>query len=152
MPMSTEELAKRVKADHLTDGGLAEEVKKAAEAPPPEKTPETDPRLQKVYTFEFRWTDGRGKKWTGTFTNHILNIREQEMVGQMAARLRGGLSYDAMDAYTNELNLMLAHLTFSLEMRDRPDWAKDLGEIDNVELLQALYAEVDLHQRTFRGR
>lgn len=151
MPLTAEELKKRFEAEHLKPESIVEEVKKAAEEVPP-KIPENDPKFQNVYTFNFDWVDGRGKHWTGKFTNHILTIREQQLVGQLAARLRGGLPHDAMDAYTNELNLMLSHLTVSLATEDRPDWAKNLEDIENVELLQALYAEVDSHQRTFRGR
>jgi hypothetical protein len=88
----------------------------------------------------------------GDFTNKVLTIRERQMLGVMRARLSGGMTYDALDPLTNEINYMVAHLAFSLgDEKDRPEWARDLRDTENVALLQALYAEVASHEAMFFG-
>lgn len=137
--------------DHLpsTEDMKAQVEQTVAPEKPP--VPENDPRHQKEYTFEFKWTDGRGKVWQGTFRNRILSMRERSMAGIMRARLAGGQPYESLDILTREINLMVAHMTFSLAEDDRPEWAKDLNAIDDVRLLQALYDEVLKHENTFFG-
>ena len=112
-------------------------------------TPENNPKAQKEYTFNFNWTDGRGKLWRGEFTNKILNIGERSLVGNMRARLAGGLAANALDILAQEINYMLAHLAFSLVTK--PDWAKELQELDDVRLLQEIYEEVSSHEVIFLG-
>jgi hypothetical protein len=129
---------------------LKTEVQAAVEPAKP-AAPENDPRHQKEYTFEFKWADGRDRVWEGTFTNHVLSVKERSMVGVMRARLSGGQPYDALDPLTQEINLMISHMTFSLAEKDRSGWAKDLREIENLQLLQALYGEVVKHESTFFG-
>lgn len=116
---------------------------------PMEQIKKEDPRTEKQYTFQLNWTDGRGKVWAGAFTNKILNLREHQMVGVLRARLASGLPIEALDTMTVEINLMVAHMTFSLVKR--PDWAKDLQELENVRILQELYQEVLRHEATFLG-
>jgi hypothetical protein len=129
---------------------LKEEIKQATDAT---KSPisENDPKLKKEYPFEFKWTDSRGKVWVGDFVNRILSIGDREKVGIMRARLAGGQPYDSLDPLTQELNLMISHLTFSLDEEKRPDWAKDLREMVDIRVLQALYGEVLKHESTFFG-
>lgn len=110
---------------------------------------DNDPKLQKEYTFDFNWKDGRGKVWTGKFTNKVLSIREKQMAGVMRAKLADGLSADALDPLTVEINLMVSHLSYSLIKR--PIWADDLLALENVNLLQEIYLEVASHEATFLG-
>ena len=133
---------------------LKEEVQKAKEQveEPEEKPEKPDEKLkmEKEYTFDFDWTNPRGKRYKGKFTNRILTIGERQDVGLARARLTGGLPIDSFDAVTREINLIIAHLTFSLVKR--PEWAQDLAQLHEVNLLQEIYMEVASHEAIFSGR
>lgn len=109
----------------------------------------SDPRMQREYSFDFQWKDGRGKIWKGKFTNKILSIRDRQLMGIMRSNLAAGISPANLDALTAEINLMVAHLSFSLSAR--PKWAEDLLALDDVRLLQEIYTEVVKHEGTFLG-
>lgn len=126
------------------------ELRKTLEAEHTKGEPKgPNPRHERVYTFDFVWKDGRGKKWEGTFQNQILSISDRQLVGIMRARMGSNAPVEALDALTRELNLMISHMSFSLI--ERPDWAKDLRALQDVRLLQALYTEVAEHEATFFG-
>lgn len=108
-----------------------------------------NPKMQKHYTFMFSWKDGNGKLWQGNFTNKVLSIKERQLMGIMRARMSGGLAIDSIDPLTQELNLIIAHLTFSLVKR--PKWASDLQALENIKLLQEIYLEVSSHEAMFLG-
>jgi hypothetical protein len=152
-PQTPEALRDRLRPDHLipeTTAELRQDVEKTAEAEERQPGPDPkDPRLQKVYPFDFQWRDGRGKLWVGKFINHILNIRERSLRGLMRAKLAGGMPYESLDMLTAEQNLMVAHLTYSLE--EAPDWAENLMSLTDPDLVAAIYEEVALHEATFRG-
>jgi len=138
--------------DTVTDAprlqkAISESMPTIEQAQKPEKI--HDPRQEKQYTFQLDWEDGRGKHWRGTFTNKILNLREHQMVGVMRARLANGLPAESLDTMTSEINLMLSHLTYSLI--EKPDWAKDLQNLEDVRIVQELYKEVLQHENTFLG-
>jgi len=145
--VTQEELARRMKVDTLvpeTPDLRAEAEKRLA------GTAQPDGRTNKVHTFHFRYVSaGSGKVWDGPFTNHVLTLRERQLVGIMRARLGGGLPVEALDPLTAEINLMLAHLEVSLD--NRPDWAKNLAQMEDLGLVQSLYAEVAAHEATFLG-
>jgi len=154
-------LEKRLHPDHLvpeipevpdnTDA-LKEEIESEMDEKTKKEDPamEDDPRSKREYPFELNWTDGRGKVWKGKFLNQVLDIRTQAKRGIMRARLSAGLPMEALDALTVEINLMVAHLSFSL--LERPTWANDLMSLNDVELLQEIYQEVALHEAIFLGR
>lgn len=108
-----------------------------------------NPKLKEVYAFNFSWKDPRGKLWEGHFINKILTIKDRQNMGIMRSRLSGGVPSNSLDDLTAEINLIVSHLSFSLV--EKPDWASDLRSLDSIELLQALYEEVYLHEATFRG-
>lgn len=138
-----------VTPDHLSTDDLKEEVKAAEDQAVPK---EDDPKLKPEYTFDFKWTDPTGKVWAGTFTNKILTIKERQRVGIMMARMSGGMPETSMDALTSELNMITAHLAFSLEdTEEPPEWAKDLRDLRYTKLVQALFREVQSHESTFHG-
>lgn len=113
--------------------------------------PEADPRNEKSYTFAFRYTDQRNRVIVGTFTNKILSMYERSRVAVMSAQLGGGLPASALEPVAAERNYVLAFMTFSLDPK-RPDWAKDLLQIDDENLLYALWKEVCSHEQFyFRG-
>lgn len=151
----TKDVAKQVERaavpSHLIEAST-EELKASVEESMEDKKEEidpNDPRLEESYTFNFKWKDGRGKLWEGTFTNKILSIKEQQGVGVMRATLSGGVDARALDVYTAEINAMIAHLSFSLIQT--PKWADDLRELKDVKLLQAIYQEVADHEAMFFG-
>lgn len=100
-------------------------------------------------TFEFDYTDRRGFKWTGTFVNRILTIADQAKVGLVRAQLSAGLNPSSLDFTTAQQFEMRAHLAVSLERV--PDWAKNLGQIRDVTVLEAIYQEVATHEARFWG-
>jgi hypothetical protein len=114
-----------------------------------QKQSRKDPRAMKEYSFMLNYTDPTGKQWTGQFTNKILSLQERQYVGALRARFAGGLNYESLDDLTAEINLMLAHLEYSLT--ERPDWAKDLSGMTQLTVVQAIYAEVASHEATFLG-
>ena len=150
-----EELEKRLNPDHLTPDEQKKKVEDAAGAMPgktkeePAKDPEEDPRTRREYTFDFEWKDGRGKGWKGKFTNEVLSIRKRQLVGVLRSELGNNLPVDALDQLTSEINLMIAHLAFSLTKK--PTWADDLTNLDDVRLVQEIYTEVAAHEATFLG-
>jgi len=127
---------------------ISQKVDNLATGAIPEKEAD-DPRAQRECTFEFNWKDGRGKIWKGRFTNKVLSIRDRQLVGIMRSNLAAGISPSNLDAYTGEINLMIAHLAVSLT--ERPKWAEDLLVLNDVRLLQELYMEVANHESTFLG-
>jgi hypothetical protein len=60
-----------------------------------------------------------------------------------------GLNADSFDEETTNLNAMISHMTISLV--ERPEWAKNLANLDDVSLLEALWTEVQAHEATFHG-
>jgi hypothetical protein len=133
-----------------TDGSEAD-LKAEVEAQAPKAGPEwdpNDPKAKPEYPFVLNWKDGRGKVWTGEFVTKILSIGERQLAGALRARF-SSVPLAQLDALTNHLNEMIAHLSFSLTKR--PDWAKDLREIQNPDLVQAIYDEVSSHEVTFFG-
>jgi len=151
--LTPEEFKRRITPDHLeTQEELKESVLKSVE--PEEETSKrekflADPKAQKKYTFTLKWKDGSGKLWEGKFTNKILSIRDRQLVGVTRAKLQGGMPIESIDQLTEETNLIVAHLMFSLE--EAPEWAKDLTALDDIQLLQAIYAEVASHEAYFFG-
>lgn len=125
---------------------LLREEKTASE----EKQRLEDPKTKKQYTFQIDWKDGQGHRWKGEFTNKILSIRDRQLVGIMRARLANSLPAESLDMMTQEINLIVSHLAFSLV--EKPEWAEDLMALDHVELLQEIYMEVMAHEAGFFGR
>lgn len=151
----SKEQEERLRPKHLTTDEEKEEVTKKAEetlsvvAGEEKKDPEGDPKAQREYTFEFEWKDGRGKVWKGRFTNEVLSIHKRRLVGVLRAQLGNNIPVESLDTFTQEVNLILAHLSFSLIKK--PKWADDLGEQDDVRLIQEIYSEVAEHEATFLG-
>ncbi len=128
------------------------EIESEAEAPTPEKLldakDDVDPKSKREYTFPLHLENNQGT-FSGSFTTKILTAGDKEMVGVMRTRLANGLAYDALDPYTQEINLIIAHLTFCLVKK--PAWANDLQKIEDGRILQEIYQEVASHEATFHG-
>lgn len=137
-------------AEVPTDEDLKKRVEESALPASPDKIPDKpDPRGEKYYPFSFEYRDARGKIWIGQFTNKILSIHERQQVGVMRSMLGGGQPVQSLDALTVELNLMVAHMTYSLT--EKPQWAQNLRNLDDPQLLQAIFTEVDSHETFFLG-
>jgi len=126
---------------------LAAEIQgKSAE----EQTVELAPKERREYSFNFEFKDDRGKTWKGPFTNQALSPNQKLQVGVLKAALLGRLPYESMDAYTREIAERIAHATVSLVKR--PDWARELGDLMDENILHKLYEEVLSHEAMFHGR
>jgi hypothetical protein len=116
-----------------------------------EQLEDENPRARRNYSFNFEYTDDRGKIWKGLFTNQCLSPNQKLQVGVLKGNLLGRMPYESVDAYTRELAERIAHMTISLIKR--PPWAKELGDILDENLIHRIYEqEVLAHEGTFHGR
>ena len=106
------------------------------------------PKVGRLRTFTLRHEMADGSVLEGAFTNQILTIQQQIGVGVLRARLTSGVAYELLDPATVNLTEMVAQLSISLT--DRPDWAKDLLGMDDVDLIGKIYREVAAHEAMFR--
>lgn len=154
MGRSREEIKRRLEPTHLHETLDVNAAKKEIEQHQEEKAdeeikPSDNLKMQRKYTFQFSWKDGRGKNWNGEFVNEVLSIKQRQMVGILRARMAAGIPVTALDELTQEVNLMIAHMSYSLV--ERPQWAEDLQALDDIRLLQELYQEVLAHEAIFLG-
>lgn len=153
--MPIDNLQKKLAPDHLVDlpdddQDLKDEIQNAVE--PEQKTIEdrlNDPRNAEQYTFTLRHRDARNKLWEGTFTSKILSIGERQLVGVLRSRYQGGATLESLDASTADLNLKLAHLSYSLV--HYPKWAEKMRELRDPGVIDAIYQEVASHEAFFLG-
>lgn len=114
---------------------------------------EDDPRDAINYTFQFSFKDRRKKIWDGTFTNRVLNVGEQQAVASIAARMSGGIPFEAVDPLVQTLNQAIAHMSVSLTSDEGewrcPDWARDLRQLHDQNIIVALWEEVVTHERHY---
>ena len=153
--ITAEEIAKRLQPTHLqaaTAGSIKEAVEQETQGPAPqspEDEAKADPRARNPYTFDFRWTDGRGQTWEGRFVTHMPTPLDLIRAGIMQARLLGNAPKDSVDAFTDEIAFMISRLSFTLDAR--PEWFNDpLGMTDAIPLIQAIYEEVASFEAFFR--
>lgn len=111
---------------------------------------------ERSYTFQFRFPKDPAKpaQYEGTFTSTVPNVRKMQQIGILRAQLNAGLPPSALDGLTNTINMAVATLMFTLdtEKPDFPPWARDLRNLDDVDVITAIYEEVVEHQQTFLGR
>lgn len=113
-----------------------------------------DPRDQVTYTFNFEYTDTRGKRFAGRFTNKALTVGEWRKVKTIKAHLADGVPVSQQDQDVWEMNGRLAHLAVSLDYRaaDFPIWARKLDDLFDEGVIIALYNEVASHEARFHRR
>lgn len=153
--LTPEEMKRRFTPSHLVDAEGIETIKEAteksmasteAEAKP---DPSDDPRSRNPYSFQFDWTDTRGKKWTGSFTTHYPTPMDLMRAGVMQARMNGSTVRDALDPLSDEIAFIVSRLSYCLDKR--PNWFKDpTAIVDGVPLLQAVYERVLDFEQWFR--
>ena len=103
---------------------------------------------KKHYTFPIE-VEFHGEKLKGSFSNHILTNNERAEVDVIAARMRGGLPWESFSPTARDRQQMIAHLIVSLS-DERPAWAKEIGEIEDLNVIGAIYQEVIKHENNFR--
>jgi hypothetical protein len=155
----TDPLVDRLTATHLLgqSAPTMDEMKRNVEAslePAPSADDAKKLRMQeRRYTFQFKFETKTKETFSGIFTSTIPDVKTRGLIGVLRAQLAGGMSYGSLDPFTNELNLMIATLTFVLsETKDMPSWAKDLRTIVDADVVYALFEEVSAHETTFLGR
>lgn len=147
------DVQKALEMDHLKVPSTAELKQEITEQVQPEKAAPTkedaDPRDDEEWTFSFDWTDARGKSWTGTFTNKILSIGEQQAVAAARARFTGGMPWESIDPEMQVINQAVAHMMYSLTPEKNADWGKDLRALKDPSLIIALWSKVSSHETRF---
>jgi len=111
------------------------------------KSETTDPKEQRKYAFEFRY-QGKFKLYVGRFTNQILTPNQKIQVGTIRANITGRVPWSSLDPYTQNMAERISHMTISLTKR--PDWARELGDILEEDVIHKLYEEVTAHEETFQ--
>ena len=154
-PMTSEELKRRLTPTHLMEAlktdDFKEQVEKAVmpDVPKIEADPSKDPRSKNPYTFQFDWTDSRGKKWAGSFTTHFPTPMDLIKAGVMQARMIGSTPKDSLDALTDEIAFIVSRLAYCLDKK--PEWFNDpMSIVDGVPLMQAVYERVVDFEQFFR--
>lgn len=138
---------------HLDDADDADLKAQVEDTTPDDEGAEkagADKRTEREYPFHFEFTDDRGKKWEGAFVNRILSIADRGRAGVLEASLNNGLPHDSIPNLIRTAHHAIAHMTFSLD--ERPEWAKNLRKLTDLEIIFALFQEVAEHERVFHGR
>jgi hypothetical protein len=103
---------------------------------------------EKRYTFSVS-VEFHGEKLEGTFTNKILTQGDRADMDLVAARMRAGQPFESFSPDARLRQQMISHLVISLE-EDRPDWAKEISDIVDLNVIGAIYEEVGKHEENFR--
>lgn len=146
--------ADRLRVPNMMDTGPSpEDLKQALEdkatAAPPELK---DSKKERIYKFPFSWTAPSGEVFEGTFTNNILPVGARIKAGAVTAELIGNKPFEAIPDAARNLAVALGWMAYSLNKEGRPEWATNLNDIDDENLVLALFGEVWDHQATFLGR
>lgn len=128
---------------------LKAEIEAATSPESKKEDPSIELKRHSKYPFDFSWTSSNGTVWEGHFVNKILSIADRQNMGLTMARFGGGMPVESIDVLTNEINIIVSHMMYSLV--ECPDWAKDLRSLDDIALIQAIYEEVASHEATFFG-
>lgn len=137
---------------HLTEGSVAD-AKEAVQAAIAAKPPDDKKEMREErYTFPFDFTGGNGKRYSGKLTHVVPDMQTRMAIGSLRSKLSGGVVYETLDPYTQEVSQMVADLTMTLENKDLPEWAADLGKLRDTQVLYKLWEVTSLHEATFLGR
>lgn len=110
-----------------------------------------NPKLQREYTFEFKFDRG-GVDYSGTFRNRILNVHDRLSANALFSELLHGKPVASCHSTAVQLAGAISWLTYSLDKKTRPSWAANLLAVDDEDAIFALWGEVWSHQTTFLGR
>lgn len=109
-----------------------------------------DPLTQRVATLEVNYTSPAGKVYQGTIKNQILTVGQRIKVDLARARMSGGVAAESMSGQAYMLLYIICWLDESLI--SSPDWAKNLSESLDEDLVGAIWKQVSRHEDTFSGR
>lgn len=102
------------------------------------------------YQYHLRVETSYGKVYEGAFVNKILTGNEKMRAAEIAARLRGGMAFEAVEPNRANYTEQIGWLLCSLDRDNMPSWAKDLGAIVDDEVIGALYEKAREHEKIFR--
>ena len=114
------------------------------------KPADDDRLLNKTATLHVTYTDERGKLYEGDITNNILTIAQKISVDVARSRMAGGVQPESMSA--RFFNLMFAVCWLKVSITAGPDWALNLADSHDEDLVGALWAQVSRHEDYFCGR
>lgn len=108
-----------------------------------------NPKHEERYSYEFDWTDKRGRRWQGSFTNEIASIYGRRLIGLTRARALGGTPFASIDRDTDLLIHMMAWMQTTLV--EKPSWFADPDKLKSERLIAEVFKEVASHEATFFG-
>jgi hypothetical protein len=109
-----------------------------------------DPLSQRTAVLHVSYTNDRGERFDGQFTNQILTIGQRMAVEAARARMSGGVSPDAMSL--RYFGLMMAMCWIKVSVTAGPEWIKNLSDSYDEGLVEAVWEQIDRHENTFCGR
>ena len=146
--MESDSIQKRLEPDHLP---TTAELKAQIETQPAEAAvdPNDDPKAKTEYSFDFDYTDARGKKWVGRFTHRVPTLAQRDVIDLMQARKKLGMPVSSFSGMAAERHLMMCHLEMCLT--EKPKWAESLDGIHDPTIIEKLYGEAASHEAFFLG-
>ena len=138
---------------HMTElASVAEGIKEAdKKAVEPTADPTSDPMWSEEYTFDFEYKSANGKvyRWE-KLTSVIPTIRQQRRMSIARASLANGVPYESLDIEGREAILLLTRIEFGLKEGSlRPEWAKDLEDVRDIQVLREIYDKFRDHEVKF---
>lgn len=106
--------------------------------------------FEHTIAFDFK-SEIDGKDYTGTFTYRKMRLADYAKVASVRARLNGGLPEEVIDPPTANINNQIAHCAVWFSGNDTlPEWAKDLSQLYDSEIVAALFKEGISFEGSFR--
>ncbi len=117
---------------------------------PAAPAPDDNLLLNKTATLHVKYTDERGKLYEGDITNTILTIAQKVSVDLARATMANGVRPDAMSQ--RYFNLLFAICWLKVSIKAGPDWALNLADSCDEDLVGAIWEQVSRHEDCFFGR
>lgn len=136
--------------DPLGSGPSPDELRDRIDQGAPEAP--TDPKRARVYTFDFKHQTPDGFLYEGRFQNRVLTVGDRIKQGVLFSDLINNRPRDSVSNSAVQLAQAVSWMTYSISREMRPEWASDLGKVEDEDAVFALFAEVWSHQCTFLGR
>lgn len=142
--------------DHLRDDTSAADLKEEVKASLAEvDAPKDDAKIRAMraesYTFAFDFVAGNGRRYSGSLAHKIPDLGQRQAIGALRGKLGGGIPYEVLDPFTRELNMIVADLTFTLDDKDRPEWAQNLRSLKDASVIYRVWEVAAEHEATFLG-
>lgn len=140
-----------LKMSHLQDQRAQAEADYAEAQNPPEQAKLQDAAMREVEaTFDVTYTNLYGKVFRGSFTNKVLTVGEKIKVDVVRARRLMNAPKEAMSDNISGLLLMVSWMEESL--KKTPPWFKDIWNIHDEGIVEAVFVKCAAHERCFHGR